>query len=215
MVVREIKGWTETTPIPKAPSARARGDQPARRDRADLRSARPLRHGPHRADADARGDHRDAGTRTIGLLVDAVSDIISVEPGAMPPVPDLDLADRRQFLEGLVALDDRMVTLVSLDGLFGNSAGVEAATAAAAATASLAAKQTRPRFQPFRNCKESYMPRVKTVRSARKPSAVQPARAAADNAALQRYGQRSVGGDQQGAGRHRVQPRRQGAYRQR
>jgi purine-binding chemotaxis protein CheW len=59
-------------------------------------------------------------TRTTGLLVDAVSDIITVEPSTIRPVPRLDdLPAEDSFLDGLVALDDRMVTLVSLDGLIG------------------------------------------------------------------------------------------------
>jgi purine-binding chemotaxis protein CheW len=64
----------------------------------------------------------DAGGRTVGLLVDAVSDIIAVDPASVRPVPDLDLADGDSLLQGLVPLDDRMVTLVSLDGLFGGQA---------------------------------------------------------------------------------------------
>jgi purine-binding chemotaxis protein CheW len=59
-----------------------------------------------------------AGTRTIGLLVDTVSDIISVDPKAIRPVPEMGLPIDDQFLDGLVALDERMVTLVSLAGLF-------------------------------------------------------------------------------------------------
>jgi purine-binding chemotaxis protein CheW len=60
------------------------------------------------------------GTRTTGLLVDAVSDIITIEPNTIRPVPRMDdLPPEDSFLDGLVALDDRMVTLVSLDGLIG------------------------------------------------------------------------------------------------
>jgi purine-binding chemotaxis protein CheW len=139
MVVREIKGWAETTPIPKAPQ-HMRGVINLRgvivpifdlRARFGMGLTEPTRM------------HVviivDAGTRTVGLLVDAVSDIIAVAPGAVRPVPDLDLTAEDTLLQGLVPLEDRMVTLVSLDGLFRSSAAVEAATAAAAATASLAA----------------------------------------------------------------------------
>jgi purine-binding chemotaxis protein CheW len=59
-----------------------------------------------------------AGTRTVGLLVDTVSDIISVDPKAIRPVPEMGLPKEDQFLDGLVALENRMVTLVSLSGLF-------------------------------------------------------------------------------------------------
>jgi len=59
-----------------------------------------------------------AGTRTVGLLVDAVSDIIAIDPKSIRPVPDMGLPTEDQFLDGLVAMDGRMVTLVSLAGLF-------------------------------------------------------------------------------------------------
>jgi chemotaxis signal transduction protein len=59
------------------------------------------------------------GARTTGLLVDAVSDIISVAPGAVRPIPDMGQGTRENVLAGLVALNDRMVSLVSLDFLIG------------------------------------------------------------------------------------------------
>jgi purine-binding chemotaxis protein CheW len=63
-------------------------------------------------------------TRTVGLLVDAVSDIIAVNQDEIRPVPELGLPRDDSFLEGLVAPSgDRMVTLVSLKNLFGGQLG--------------------------------------------------------------------------------------------
>ena len=127
MVVREIKGWTETTMIPNAPS-HVRGVINLRgvivpifdlRARFGMGLTTPTKM--HVVIIVA------AGTRTIGLLVDTVSDIISVDPKAIRPVPEMGLPTDDQFLDGLVALDDRMVTLVSLAGLFGHHAGGHAA----------------------------------------------------------------------------------------
>jgi len=64
-----------------------------------------------------------AGTRTVGLLVDTVSDIISVDPKEIRDVPEMGMPSEDQFLEGLVAIENRMVTLVSLAGLFGMPGG--------------------------------------------------------------------------------------------
>lgn len=120
MVVREIKGWTDTTMIPNAP-AHVRGVINLRgvivpifdlRARFGMGMTVPSKM--HVVIIVA------AGTRTIGLLVDTVSDIISVEPKAIRAVPEMGLPSDDQFLDGLVALDDRMVTLVSLSGLFGS-----------------------------------------------------------------------------------------------
>jgi purine-binding chemotaxis protein CheW len=128
MVVREIKGWTDTTMIPNAPS-HVRGVINLRgvivpifdlRARFGMGLTTPGKM--HVVIIVA------AGTRTIGLLVDTVSDIISVDPSSIRPVPEMGLPTDDQFLDGLVALDDRMVTLVSLAGLFGQPAA-DAATA--------------------------------------------------------------------------------------
>jgi len=135
MVVREIKGWAETTPIPKAPQ-HMRGVINLRGVIVPIFDLR-ARFGMGLTDPTRM--HVviivDAGTRTVGLLVDAVSDIIAVEPEAVRPVPDVDLAADENLLQGLVPLDDRMVTLVSLDGLFGRGNVPAEAIAAAAAHA--------------------------------------------------------------------------------
>jgi len=124
MVVREIKGWSDTTMIPNAP-AHVRGVINLRgvivpifdlRARFGLGLTATTRM--HVVIIVA------AGTRTVGLLVDTVSDIISINPKAIRPVPDMCLPTEDQYFEGLVAIDARMVTLVSLAGLFGGSAQV-------------------------------------------------------------------------------------------
>jgi purine-binding chemotaxis protein CheW len=117
MLVREIKGWTETTSLPQAPSY-VRGVINLRgiivpifdlRARFGMGTTTPTRmHVVIIVTVE---------NRTTGLLVDGVSDIIMVEPEQVRPVPDIGLAAEERFLEGLVALDDRMVTLVCLNGL--------------------------------------------------------------------------------------------------
>jgi Chemotaxis signal transduction protein len=118
MVVREIKGWTETTMIPNAPThvrgvINLRGViVPIFDLRARFGMGLTATSSMHVVIIVA------AGTRTVGLLVDTVSDIISVDPKAIRPVPEMGLPKEDQFLDGLVALENRMVTLVSLSGLF-------------------------------------------------------------------------------------------------
>jgi purine-binding chemotaxis protein CheW len=122
MVVREIKGWTDTTMIPNAP-AHVRGVinlrgviVPIFDLRARFGVGLTLPTSMHVVIIVA------AGTRTVGLLVDTVSDIISIDPKAIRPIPEMGLPTEDQFLEGLVAIENRMVTLVSLAGLFGKPA---------------------------------------------------------------------------------------------
>jgi purine-binding chemotaxis protein CheW len=122
MVVREIKGWTDTTMIPNAP-AHVRGVinlrgviVPIFDLRARFGVGLTVPTSMHVVIIVA------AGSRTIGLLVDTVSDIISIDPKAIRPIPEMGLPTEDQFLDGLVAMENRMVTLVSLAGLFGNPA---------------------------------------------------------------------------------------------
>jgi purine-binding chemotaxis protein CheW len=132
MQVREIKGWTEATALPKSP--------PHVRGVVNLRGVIvPI------LDLRARfGMGRTAptpmhvviivktGARTNGLLVDAVSDIVSVDPAAVRPVPDMGIQAEENFLDGLVALGPRMVTLVALDRLLGAAPDAAAGDAAVA-----------------------------------------------------------------------------------
>ena len=120
MRVREIKGWTETTALPQAPSyvrgvINLRGIiVPILDLRARFGMGATVPTSTHVVIIVI------TDTRTTGLLVDAVSDIITVEPSTIRPVPRMDdTPPEDSFLDGLVALEDRMVTLVSLDGLIG------------------------------------------------------------------------------------------------
>jgi purine-binding chemotaxis protein CheW len=122
MVVREIKGWTDTTMIPNAP-AHVRGVinlrgviVPIFDLRARFGVGLTVPTSMHVVIIVA------AGTRTVGLLVDTVSDIISVDPKAIRAIPEMGLPTEDQYLAGLVAIENRMVTLVSLAGLFGKPA---------------------------------------------------------------------------------------------
>jgi purine-binding chemotaxis protein CheW len=122
MVVREIKGWSETTMIPNA-SSHVRGVINLRGVVVPIFDLR-ARFGMGLTETTRM--HVviivATGKRIVGLLVDAVSDIISVSPTAIRPVPEMGLPASDHFLEGLVALDDRMVTLVALTGLLGQQA---------------------------------------------------------------------------------------------
>lgn len=123
MMVREIKGWTEATTLPQSP--------PHVRGVINLRGViipiLDLRARFGKGTTQTTPMHVviivKTGERTNGLLVDAVSDIISVKPGAVRPVPEMGILAEENFLDGLVALDQRMVTLVSLERLLGSDGG--------------------------------------------------------------------------------------------
>ena len=66
------------------------------------------------------------GERTRGILVDAISDILTVARDDVKPPPDVDsgLIDQ-QYLSGLVTAEDRMVTLLDVTRLFAGEASEE------------------------------------------------------------------------------------------
>ena len=60
-------------------------------------------------------DVATVGHRTLGLLVEAVSDIINVTEDMVQPTPDVACDQVKTFVKGLFAIDGRMVSLISLD----------------------------------------------------------------------------------------------------
>jgi purine-binding chemotaxis protein CheW len=75
----------------------------------------------------------NVGRRVLGLVVDAVSDVLNLGDGDVQPPPelggDLDLS----FVTGMARSGDRLITLLDIDRLVGQ----EAATTPAAAPAAL------------------------------------------------------------------------------
>lgn len=115
MAVREIRGWTPATTLPHAPDfvqgvINLRGavlpivDLSAR---LGLGAAQPTeRHVTIVV---------QIAEQVVGLLVDAVSDILTVTPEQMRPTPDVASETTRQFVRGVFAMEGRMISLVELD----------------------------------------------------------------------------------------------------
>ena len=55
--------------------------------------------------------------RTLGLVVDAVSDVRSVTEQERMPAPDFGAAVKTDFVRGLATVDERMVILLDIDRL--------------------------------------------------------------------------------------------------
>jgi purine-binding chemotaxis protein CheW len=115
MAVREIRGWTPATTLPHSPSfvqgvINLRGTVLPIVDLA-------ARLGLGRAEPTARHVTIvvQIGDQVVGLLVDAVSDILTVAAGEIRPTPDVASEVTRQFVKGVFALDNRMISLIELD----------------------------------------------------------------------------------------------------
>jgi purine-binding chemotaxis protein CheW len=57
------------------------------------------------------------GDRVVGIVVDSVSDVITLDPAQIKPAPDLGSALKTDHLIGLGTIDERMVILVDIDRL--------------------------------------------------------------------------------------------------
>jgi len=117
MSVREIRGWSPATPLPQTPAymrgvINLRGAVLPIMDLA-ARLELPV------SELSARSVIIvvNAGDRLLGLLVDAVSDIISVTQDIIQPPPDIACDRVRSFIRGLISMDSRMISEIALDGL--------------------------------------------------------------------------------------------------
>jgi len=127
MSVREIRGWTPATALPHSPKY-VRGV-------INLRGAvLPIvdlaaRLGLDSVDPTAR--HviivTQIGRQIVGLLVDAVSDILTATDASIQPTPDVASDMAKTFVRGVLAIDGRMISLVALDDMLPATGQREAA----------------------------------------------------------------------------------------
>ena len=59
----------------------------------------------------------DNKTRTMGVVVDSVSDVITVDKTDIQDAPDFGAKVSNEFINGLVSVDERMVILLNADKL--------------------------------------------------------------------------------------------------
>jgi len=57
------------------------------------------------------------GGRVVGMVVDSVSDVITLSPEQVKPAPEMGTALNTDYLIGLGTLDERMLILVDIDRL--------------------------------------------------------------------------------------------------
>ena len=114
MSVREIRSWTKATPMPHAPSfmrgvINLRGTVLPVMDLAE-RLGLPRRE---HSDRNVIIVVKQRETMT-GLLVDAVSDIITVQRDALQPPPDSASHAASAVIRSLTLIDDRMIRVLDL-----------------------------------------------------------------------------------------------------
>ena len=119
MSVREIRGWTPATPLPHSPG-HVRGVINLRGVVLPVMDM-SLKLGMEATDPSQR--HVviviQLGGQFIGLLVDAVSDILTIATSDIQPAPDVSQQMGRDFVTGVIPIEGRMVCHIQLSALFG------------------------------------------------------------------------------------------------
>lgn len=117
--VQEIKGYTRVTPIPNAPPE-VKGVMNLRGTVVpivDLRTRFGLT--PAEYTRFTVIVVVTVGTKVVGLVVDAVSDVMNVTTDSLVPPPDLGVGVDTSFLTGMARTGERLVTLLNIDRLVG------------------------------------------------------------------------------------------------
>ena len=131
MAIREIRAWTPTTRLPRVPHYVAgvvnlRGTVLPVIDLAARLGWQPSEPSPRHAIIVTQ-----MGGQACGLIVDAVSDIVTLPADALQPPPStaaLSATDAvTPFLEGLAAIVDTMVQVLNLASLGDGAKLAEAA----------------------------------------------------------------------------------------
>lgn len=127
MCVREIKAWTETTRLPHQPEY-MRG---VLNLRGSIVPVQDLRCRFGMGETEANNNHVVVivviEERLLGILVDTVSDILTVDGEQIKPIPSGAVQVGEDFLEGLVNTEDGMVAILTLPLLFNKGFGDEPA----------------------------------------------------------------------------------------
>jgi len=74
-----------------------------------------------------------SGERTVGMVVDAVSEVYNIDMAASKPPPDVCANTDTAFVKALATVGGKMLILLDIDRLIGSSILVEAVSGAAAA----------------------------------------------------------------------------------
>jgi purine-binding chemotaxis protein CheW len=115
VTVREIQGWTPATALPHSPAfvrgvINLRGVVLPIIDLA-ARLGLPV--------PDPTSRHviivAQIGPQVVGLLVDGVSEILTVTPDMVQPTPDVASDIAKTFVRGVLAIEQRMIGLIALD----------------------------------------------------------------------------------------------------
>jgi purine-binding chemotaxis protein CheW len=135
--VQEIKGWDKVTRMPHTPHyvlgvINLRGAVVPILDLRRRFGLETIDFGPTTVVIVVRvGGGRDE--RTVGVVVDAVSEVYNVDTASTKPPPDVCGGVDTVFVKALATIEEKMLILLDIDRLIGNSISGEGQSGAAAA----------------------------------------------------------------------------------
>jgi purine-binding chemotaxis protein CheW len=135
--VQEIKGWDKVTRIPHTPDyvlgvINLRGAVVPILDLRRRFGLETIEFGPTTVVIVVRVMSGPA-ERTVGVVVDAVSEVYNVDAADTKPPPDVCGGVDTIFVKALATIEEKMLILLDIDRLIGNSIGDELSPGVAAA----------------------------------------------------------------------------------
>ncbi len=119
--VQEIKGWDSATRIPNTPDyvqgvINLRGTIVPIIDLRMRFGLEKLEYGPTTVVVVLRVES-ESKNRTMGIVVDGVSDVYSVTGDELKPAPEFGDDVNAEFVKGLATIDEKMVIMLDIDML--------------------------------------------------------------------------------------------------
>jgi purine-binding chemotaxis protein CheW len=119
--VRGIQGWDRVTPIPNTPDfilgvMNLRGDVVPIVDLRRRFGLDSVEYTPRTVVIVVRVEHQDKD-RTVGLVVDAVSEVYNISTAELRQPPDFGGAISSDFVRGLAMVEEKMVIVLEIDRL--------------------------------------------------------------------------------------------------
>jgi purine-binding chemotaxis protein CheW len=120
--VQEIRGWERATAIPNAP-AHIRGVLNLRGTVVPIVDLRQrfgmpaIDYGPTTVVIVLKVNDTDKGTRVVGIIVDAVSDVHNFKLSDIQSSPEMADNENTAYLKGLASIGENMVILLDINRL--------------------------------------------------------------------------------------------------
>lgn len=119
--VQEINRITEITKIPQSPDF-VEGVINLRGNVIPIIDLRKRFNMPHKEyDKQTRIVVGEIGDRTVGFIVDAVSEIIRLPADKIEPAPNISADDKAEYILGVGKLDDKLLMLLDIDKILSGS----------------------------------------------------------------------------------------------